>query len=188
MSRRLRLWVLTIAFAATMAAAHVPSHLFPGENTIPKPTVSYAAFGEFVTGAEVFVLKLTYAERFGAPVEMLVPRTDALAAHRPAWAVVARGLPMPTEAERAALPRPLPEGMGAIVDLNDAPERTVIYESVMRRFFFTSRPLAVVFAEGDNELWVWAPGQTKGKFGVGLGVEEGGGYMAALNDWSFYAY
>lgn len=35
---------------------------------------------------------------------------------------------------------------------------------------------------------MWAPRQTKGKFGLGIGVEEGGGYMEAFKDWSFYAY
>lgn len=184
-----RLVVLGLCAGAVAAVAHAPLHIFSDEPTaVSDPTISYAAFGEFVTGDEVFVLELDFDERFGAPVELLVPHTNALVDHRPAWAVVAPGLPMPAPEELAALPRPLPEGMGAIVDLNDEPRRAVYFESVMRRFFWTSRPLAVVFAQGRNEIWVWAPRRTTGKFGLGFGVEEGGGYMAAFKDWAFYAY
>lgn len=148
-----RLVALLACAVALGAVAHAPLRLRVGEvAVIPKPTISYAAFGEFVTGDEVFVLELTFDERFGTPVEMLVPHTEALGAHRPAWAVVAPGLPLPTAEELAALPRPLPAGMGAVVDLNDAPHRAVYFESVMRRFYWTSEPLALVFAQGRNEV------------------------------------
>lgn len=187
--KRPRLVTLAALFAATLAVAHAPARLRPGEPfVVEKPTISYAAFGEFVTGDEVFVLKVNFGERFGTPLEMLVPCTAALAAHRPAWAVVGPDLPPPGDAERAALPKELPPGLGAIVDLGDAPNREVIFESVMRRFYWSSGALAVVFPQGDSEVWIWAPGKTKGKFGLGLGVEEGGGYMAAFKDWAFYAY
>lgn len=189
MTRRARAMLLAAACAATLAVAHAPVRLFADQvYGVSDPTISVAAFGAFETGAEVFVLRLHFDERFGAPVELLVPHTAALANHRPAWALVAPGLPPPSAEERAALPRPLPEGTGAIVDLNDAAWREVTFEGVMRRFYWTSRPLAVVFAEGDNELWVWSPAGTTGKFGLGFGVEEGGGYMAAFEDWAFYAY
>jgi hypothetical protein len=189
MTRGARLVLVSTAFAATMAAAHVPSHIYADQVFVAAdPTASIAAFGEFTTGDEVFVLRFTFEQRFGAPVEMLVPHTTALVNHRPAWAIVAPGLPMPTAEELRALPRPLPAGMGAIVDLNDEPRRAVIFESVMRRFYWTSRPLAVVFAAGENEVWVWSTGHTPGKFGLGVGVEENGGYMAAFKDWAFYAY
>lgn len=189
MTPRARALLVAVAFGATLAVAHAPVRLAADELfVVGDPTISVAAFGVFETGHEVFVLRLTYEERFGAPVELLVPHTGALAEHRPAWALVAPGLPRPSPEELAALPRPLPDGMGAIVDLNDAPEREVIFESVMRRSYWTSRPLAVVFAQGENELWVWPPKGTTGKFGLGFGVEEGGGYMAAFKDWAFYAY
>ena len=93
-----------------------------------------------------------------------------------------------TADELAALPAPLPAGWGAEVELNQIAPRPVFFESVMRRFYWTSESLAVVFPAGPSEIWVWSPARTTGKFGLGFGVEEGGGYLAALDDWSLYAY
>lgn len=181
--------LLAFVLLATVALAHVPWRFVEGEPlVIPAPTPSVFAMGAFVTGEEVFVLEVSLAQRFGAPLELLVPRDDALAEHRPAWALVAPGLPQPSDAERAALPRPLPPGFGAVVELNDVAPRPVLFESVMRRFYWSSRPLAVVLAEGKNEVWLWSPGKTTGKFGLSLGVEEGGNYARIFDDWSFYAY
>lgn len=186
MSPRLPLLVLLVALPGL---AHAPGHLRPGEPfVIEKPAISYALFGEFVTGDEVFVLKVKHETRFGAPVEIFVPHQRGLEEHRPAWALVAPGLPAPSAEELAALPGPLPAGFGAVFELNRERPREVFFESVMRRFFWSSGPLAVVFPAGESELWVWCPAKTKGKFGLGYGVEEGGGYMEALKDWSFYAY
>ncbi|MDP1829304.1 MAG: hypothetical protein Q8L48_38925 [Archangium sp.] len=186
MSRRL---LLVGLLAATPGQAHAPGRLEAGVPFIfEKPGISYAVFGQFVTGEERFVIKVNHAVRFGAPVEIFVPHQRDLAAHRPAWALVGPGVGAPTEEELAALPAPLPAGFGAVVELNQVSPRPVFFESVMRRFFWTSRPLAVVFPKGESELWIWCPAKTPGKFGLGYGVEEGGGYMEAFDDWSFYAY
>lgn len=175
--------------AAAAAVAHTPGRLAPDAPwPVQHPEVSYAVYGEFVTGEERFVLQLRFEERFAAPVEVFVPHQGALEDHRPAWALVGPGLPPPSDEERAALPAALPDGWGAVVDLNTVSPRPVFYEFVMRRFYWTSGAMAVVFPAGDSELWVFSPRNTTGKFGLGFGVEEGGGYLAALRDWCFYAY
>ena len=52
-----------------LALAHTPAHLLPGTAyEVAKPKVSYALYGEFVTGQEVFVVKLSLDERFAVPV------------------------------------------------------------------------------------------------------------------------
>jgi hypothetical protein len=182
------LLVATLLWALA-APAHAPGRLSADRDfVLEKPAISYALFGEFLTGEERFVVKVTHEQRFAAPVEVLVPHQANLKEHRPAWAVVGPGLPAPTAEELAALPAPLPAGWGAVVDLNQVSPRPALFESVMRRFFWTSEPMAVVFPKGESELWVWSPQKTRGKFGLGYGVEEGGGYMEAFNDWSFYAY
>lgn len=186
MSRRLLLLCLLLAMPGR---AHAPGRLRDGEPFVfEKPAISYAVFGQFVTGEEHFVIKVNHPVRFGAPVEIFVPHQSGLENHRPAWALVGPGLGAPTEEELDALPAPLPAGFGAVVELNQVSPRPAFFESVMRRFFWTSRPLAVVFPKGESELWIWCPAKTLGKFGLGYGVEEGGGYMEAFNDWSFYAY
>jgi hypothetical protein len=178
-----------LATFGLVALAHVPWRLEADRPVaIATPELSGEAMAVFVTGEEVFVATFTYARPFGAPVEVLVPREAALAEHRPAWALVGPGLPLPTDAERAVLPRPLPDGFGAIVELNEETPREALFESVMRRFYWTSRPLAVVFPAGTSEVWVWSPAKTTGKFGLAFGVEEGGDYLAIFDDWSLYAY
>lgn len=185
----MRRGVLPLLFFASLALAHVPAHLrADAVFVLERPTFSALLMGEFVTGEERFVISLTHATRFGTPLELLVPHQEDLREHRPAWAVVGVGLPAPSAEELAALPAPLPEGWGAVVDLNDERPRRALFESVMRRFFWTSGALAVVFPKGESEVWVWSPGKTRGKFGLGYGVEEGGGFMKALDDWAFYAY
>lgn len=187
MKRRLGLVLLLLT--AWPGLAHAPAHLQPGVPfVLPRPAVSYALFGQFVTGEERFIVQLTQPTRFSAPLELFVPHQSDLLEHRPAWAVVGPGLPQPNAEERAALPVPLPEGFGAVVELNQARPRPAFFENVMRRFFWTTGAMAVVFPQGPSEIWVWCPAKTRGKFGLGYGVEEGGGYMDALKDWSFYAY
>lgn len=186
MSRRLLLLWLLLALPGL---AHAPGRLRANEPfVIQKPAISYALFGEFVTGDEVFVIQVRHDTRFGAPLEIFVPHQRGLEEHRPAWALVGPGLPAPSGEELAALPAPLPAGAGAVLELNRERPRAVFFESVMRRFFWSSRPLAVVLPAGQSEVWIWCPEKTKGKFGLGYGVEEGGGYLEAFKDWSFYAY
>jgi hypothetical protein len=184
---------LLIACAAVLSSpsadAHTPGRFRTGEAFVPgDPTDSFALYGDFETGEERFVVALTLRERYAVPVEVFVPHQAALANHRPAWALVGPGLPAPSAEELAALPVSLPAGFGAVVDLNTVTPRPVFYEFVMRRFYWSSGAMNVVFPEGASELWVWSPNKTTGKFGLGFGVEEGGGYMAALKDWCFYAY
>jgi hypothetical protein len=186
--RALVLGVLLLS-PARVAEAHTPGKLLAATPyDVQNPADSYALFGVFETGAERFVIRLTHPTRFAAPVEIFVPHIDELKGHRPAYAVVGPGLPIPTAEELAALPAPLPAGWGAEVELNARSPRAVLFESIMRRFYWTSEPLAVVFPAGASEIWVWSPAGTTGKFGLGFGVEEGGGYWAALSDWGLYAY
>lgn len=182
--------LLVLAVVVTLPAeGHTPARLRPGEPFVAqKPTDSYGLYGEFVTGDEVFVVRLSYEERFALPIEIFVPHEAKLKDHRPAFAIVAAGLPQPSSEELAALPSPLAAGQGAIVELNQASPRPAFFESILRRFYWSSGALGVVLPRGDVEIWVWSPQKTHGKFGLGFGVEEGGGYMAALADWSFYAY
>ncbi|MDP3233207.1 MAG: hypothetical protein Q8N26_10565 [Myxococcales bacterium] len=185
----MRRWLLFLVFTAVPGLAHAPGRLDADEPfVLQRPDISYAVFGQFVTGEERFVITMTHPVRFATPVELFVPHQTELLEHRPAWAVVGPGLPAPNAEELAALPVPLPAGFGAVVDLNQARPRPAFYENVMRRFFWTTSPIAVVFPKGESQVWVWCPAKTRGKFGVGYGVEEGGGYMEALKDWSFYAY
>ena len=172
-----------------VAEAHTPGKLLSDEPFVVEHAEdSYGLFGVFTTGDERFVVRLTHAERFAAPVEIFVPHRDELRDHRPAYAVVGPGLPAPNADELAALPAPLPDGWGAVVELNQATPRAVLFESIMRRFYWSSEPLAIVFPTGDSEIWIWSPARTTGKIGLGFGVEEGGGYLATLADWSLYAY
>lgn len=184
-----RALVAAVLLVALAAWAHTPGHLYADRPfVVARPEFSQALFGIFETGDEWFVVQYHYATRFAQPVEVLVPHAHGLRNHRPAWAVVGPGLPAPSDEERAALPCPLPQGWGAVVDLNTVDPRPAVFESVMRRFYWSSGPLAVIFPEGDSELWVWSPSRTTGKFGLGVGVEEGGGYLEALSEWGFYAY
>lgn len=189
-----RALVLVAAAAALLARpevahAHTPGRLRDGiPFVVEHPRDSYALFAVFETGRERFIAELVHERRFAAPVEVLVPHRDELRDHRPAFAVVGPGLPAPTAEELATLPAPLPAGWGAVVELNQVAPRPVIFESIMRRFYWGSDPLAVVFPAGRSQIWVWSPHGTRGKFGLGFGVEEGGGYLAAFADWSLYAY
>lgn len=189
MSPRRPLLLMLLLLVASPGLAHAPGRLRASVPfVLAKPAISYALFGEFVTGEEVFVVQVKHETRFGAPVEIFVPHQRGLEEHRPAWALVGPGVPAPSAEELAALPFPLPPGAGAVLEPDLESPRPVFFESVMRRFFWSSGPLAVVFPAGESELWIWCPAKTKGKFGLGYGVEEGGGYMDALKDWSFYAY
>ncbi len=180
---------LALLLLPALAWSHTPGRLDPTTAFVPAdPKDSYALYGEFVTGEERFVIKLRLDERYAVPLEVFVPKQSGNEEHRPAWALVGPGLPAPTAEELAALPATLPDGWGAIVDLDTVSPRPIFYEFVMRRFYWSSGAMNVVFPQGDSELWVFSPRKTKGKFGIGFGVEEGGGYFAALKDWSFYAY
>ena len=117
-----------------------------------------------------------------------MPHESDLKEHRPAWALVGPGLPKPNAEELAALPAPLPDGWGAIVELNTVSPRPAFYEFVTRRFFWSSGAMNVILPSGESEFWVFSPKKTKGKFGLGFGVEEGGNYWESFNDWSLYAY
>ena len=78
-----------LLFVASLALAHVPAHITADAPfVLDRPTFSALLMGEFVTGEEHFVIKLTHATRFCTPVELLVPHQQDLLEHRPAWAVV----------------------------------------------------------------------------------------------------
>ena len=190
MSTRLRSLLALVVLLPIIARAHSPSVLSPGAPTVIEDTsISYALYGVFETGDEVFRVKLSFPEDFALPVEVFVPHRDELKEHRPAFALVGPGLLFePMAEERAALPLPLPAGAGAYVDLNRVSPRPVFYETFTRRFFWSTGAVALVVPKGDYELWMWSPNKTRGKFGIGFGVEEGGDFSRAFEDWSVYAY
>lgn len=179
------LWLLAVPFAL----AHQPTAIqdtFEVEN----PYISYAANGTFETGDEVFTVKMTYDRGFALPFELLVEKRPASKNHRPMYAVVGPGLPAPSDDVRALLPKEMPEGAGVYLDRNDDPERTVIFESVMRRVYWSTEPVALALPPGNFEVWIWSPEGTTGDFVLGFGVEEdfSNGFGGLFEDWSTYAY
>jgi hypothetical protein len=185
-----RLFFALLLAAASPALAHTPTKLDPAATfTVKNTKVSVAFFGLFVTGEERFVISLSFAERYATTFEMLVPHQEQLKEHRPAYAIVGPGLQKPTAEELAALPAPLPAGWGAILVFDENTPRVALFESVMRRFYWTGGSTAVIFPKADLEVWVWSPKKTAGKFCLGYGIEEGGGgYENAFKDWAFYEY
>ncbi|MEQ1506581.1 MAG: hypothetical protein ABMB14_30410 [Myxococcota bacterium] len=166
---------VTLALALTpVADAHRP--LDGGTETeISDPTISWFVEGELTPGA-VHEIHLELPRDFALPFELMVPHQSRYADWRPAYAVVGPGLPPPTDAERAALPRAIPDGEGAYVDLNDDPEREVYFEDVLRRTYWSSGTIALPLRAGDNHVWVWDPRGGEGPYGVGFGVEEDFGF------------
>lgn len=182
-------WVLGVLLLSTTAGSHSPGVLESGEPFVVEDAgISRALYGVFKTGEEVFVLRLTFAEDFAFPLEVFVPHRAELKEHRPAYALVGPGLPpIPAELEQK-LPKPLPPGMGAFVDWSDEVPRPVFYENFTRRYFWSSGVTGYVVPKGTHELWIWSPDKTKGKVGVGFGVEEDVKWSEALKNWSDYAY
>jgi hypothetical protein len=174
-----------------VARGHQPSAAGETLVTVPDPKVSWVFVGEFEDGDEVFQFDLDFDEGFALPVEVLVPHRNELKDFRPRFAVVGPGLPPPTDAQRALLPREVPDGMGVYLELNDRPERVVLFEGVLRRVYWTSEAVALAVDAGETQIWVWSPDNTSGPFSIGLGVEEDFGPASGselLENWSLYAY
>jgi len=182
--------LLIVLLRADVAHAHSPALLCADQPyAVTDATVSRALYGVFHAPDQVFVITMHPATRIALPFEILVPHRDELRDHRPAYAIVARGLPRPSPDVAAHLPRPLPDGAGVFIDWNDAPTREVEFESFLRRVYWSSGTIAVLVPAGDVEIWVWSPRGTTGKFVLGFGVEEGGiDYGDVLDHWSDYAY
>lgn len=180
---------LPVLFFVPLAPAHQPAAV-EDEFEVANPYISYAVNGSFSTGDEVFIIHLDYDRGFALPFELLVEKRPANKDHRPMYAVVGPGLPAPTEDVLALLPEALPAGAGVFIDRNDDAERLVIFESVMRRFYWSSDTTALVLVPGTYEVWVWSPEGTTGDFVLGLGVEEdfSEGFGGLFADWSTYAY
>lgn len=179
---------LTLCLAGP-ARAHAPGVLQAGEPfVVADATISRALYGSFVTGREVFVVRMTFPEDFALPMELMVPHKESLRSHRPAYAFACPGMPPPTDDERRALPRALPAGWGAFVDLGQVTPRPAFYESFTRRFFWTTGAVALRAPRGPCEVWIWSPQGTAGAFAWGMGVEERIDMGEALADWGTYAY
>lgn len=191
MSRRLATISAFIALlAAWPATAHMPQKIALIQ-TVEKPRISWALYGRFDKGDEVYTIKLSYNTGFALPFELLVPHHNEMETFRPAYAVVGPGLPAPTTEESTFLPKTVPAGSGVFVARNDAKERLVIFESIMRRVFWSTGPVALPLRAGDYEIWVFSPDGTSGEFTMSLGVEEdfsGGGWKKVFEDWSTFAY
>lgn len=178
--------VLAVTVAARAHAPGVLSAATPFE--VSDASISRALYGTFETGAEVFVVRMTFTEDFALPMELMVPHKERLRTHRPAYAFLCPGTPAPSDAERAALPRPLPAGWGTFVDLGRVEPRPAFYESFTRRFFWTTGAVALRAPRGPCEVWIWSPARTTGAFAWGMGVEERIDVGEALADWGTYAY
>lgn len=182
--------LLPLLALARPAAGHVPAVL-EGELRVEDPTISQALYGCFETGREIYVVTLPMPRDFALPFELLVPHRASLREHRPRYAVAGPGLPLPTPDEAAALPWDLPAGWGAMVELDDATERAVIFEGFSRRVMWTTEPIALALAEGEHEVWIWSPEGTTGDFVLGFGVEEdfsGVDWGDMLSDWPSYGW
>lgn len=166
------LWMAVLLLPT--ARAHMPETLGP-DVTVPDTRFSYAYMGEFATGEEVFVLRLPFAEDFASPYELLVPHRDRYREFRPMYALVAPGLPEATAEEEALLPLPIPEGYGLYLDLNDDPERVVIFESFFRDAYWSTGPVALITHAGEAQLWIWSPQGEPGEVVMAFGLEEGFG-------------
>jgi hypothetical protein len=191
--RRSWLFVGVLALAllpAQLAGAHQPALLDPAKPyVVDDPLISRALYGIIERAGDVFEIRMHLARPLATPFEIDVPHRDELRDHRPAYAIVAAGLPVPSANELARLPRPLPAGAGAVIEWNDATDRVVFFEKFLRRVYWTSEPTAYVLPAGDVTIWVWSPNRTLGKFVLGYGVEEGS-FSAGdvLTHWGDFAY
>lgn len=176
-------WLLPAALAHQPAAVET-------ELDIADPYISYAVNGTFAEGDEVYRVHLAYDRGFALPFELLVEKRAGNEEFRPMYAVVGPGLPAPTEDELALLPEALPDGAGVFLDANDDPERLVVFESVMRRVYWSTEATALVLQPGEYEVWVWSPDGATGDFVLGFGVEEdfSGGFGGLFEEWGTYAY
>ncbi|MGC4116567.1 MAG: hypothetical protein QM765_18715 [Myxococcales bacterium] len=193
MSKRLLpLLALPVLLVSLPAVAHAPGMLDEsGVTVVENPKVSRLLVGTFKTGTEVHVAKMHFETGFATGFEMITPHREELRDFRPAFAVVAKGLPVPSMEVQKRLPWPLPEGAGAFVDFNEENPRPVLWEFVMRRVYWTTDPTAVPLPAGETEVWMWSPQKRRGPFSLGFGVEEkfGMAVVAELFDhWSDYAY
>jgi hypothetical protein len=158
------------------ASAHQPGEV-DHDITIDRPQISWSLEGELDEPDGVVTISMDMPTDFALPFEILVPHRSPQKDFRPAYVVVAGGLPAPTEEEKAMLPKEVPEGMGVYVDLNDDPERTVVFEDVLRRVYWSSTTVALPVRAGPVEVWIWSPTGQEGPFTFAFGVEEdfGGG-------------
>ncbi len=160
------LWLLL-----PFAAAHQPGEV-EDVVEIGNPLISYAISGELDEPGQVAIITMDMPTDFALPFELLTPHRAAYQAFRPAYAVIAAGLPAPTDGERAVLPEEVPAGMGVYVDLNDDAERAVIFEDVLRRVYWSTGVIALPVRAGSVEIWVWSPEDAMGPFTMAFGVEE----------------
>ena len=172
-----------------LATAHQPAAV-QQDLEVADPYISYAVNGTFVTGREVYTVRLAYERGFALPFELLVEKRSGNEAFRPMYAVVGPGLPAATEEERRLLPKAIPDGAGLYLDRNEDAQRLVVFESVMRRVYWSTEAVALALPPGDFEVWVWSPEGDAGDFVLGFGVEEdfSNGFGGLFSEWSTYAY
>lgn len=163
--------VLLAVLLLSPAHAHSPTDL-SASTVIDDSTTSYAIYGHFETGDELFKVLLDFPTDFAAPFEVLVPHRSKWKDHRPVYAVVGPGLPTATDDELAFLPETPPDGWGVYVDRNDETERYVIFESFLRGMYWSSRPTALPLLAGEVEIWIWSPEGSTGEVVMAFGVEE----------------
>lgn len=166
----MRTFLLVLAFVP-LSAAHRPGTV-DEDIVIDDPLISYAITGEIDEPDHVSTVTMDMPKDFALPFELLVPHRSAWKDFRPAYAVVAVGLPEPTDEERAYLPKEVPAGMGVYVDRNEDAERDVVFEDVLRRVYWSTGAVALAVRTGPMEIWVWSPDGQTGPFTLGFGVEE----------------
>src|SRR5690606_17231985 len=155
---------------STTSHAHVPVIAEP-EIRIDAPTSSHAVYGTITDPDDLYVVRMRFDQAFALPFEILVPRRRSLSEHRPAFAVIGPGLPAPTAEQAAILPKAVPDGAGVFLDLNEDPERVVIFESFTSRAFWSCTPIALALPAGEFEVWIFSPTGGTGDFVLGFGVE-----------------
>lgn len=185
--------VLPFAIVLSLNAvlwAHRPSGVTT-ERTIEKSKISHTVVGEFITGKEVFTIKMTLDEDFAAPYEIFVPAVEENKDFRPNYAIFAKGLPEPSLDHLALLPKEVPPKLGLFLEQNSKSERFTYFEEVMRRALWSSGTTALALQKGEVEIWIWSPKGKKGKFQFAFGVEEDfgdGGWTGLWEDFSEFAW
>lgn len=192
MKRWSQLICLTAFFASSTGQSHQPATL-DDVREIDNPTISHALYGELSEAQPVLKVTMEFEQPFALPFELLVPHKAEWQNFRPLMAVVAPGLPAANERELDLLREAgieIPDGSGVYVDLNDDPDRLVIFESFTRRVFWSTGPVALAVGAGTTEIFIWSPDGETGSVTVGFGVEEdfSDGFGKVFADWSRYAY
>ncbi len=155
-----------------MAGAHQPRfgdyYAIDEAYPVADPAVSIVVYKEVTCDSPQLWLALDPPDGFAAYVQLGVPQIDRLADYRPSLAVIAPGLPAPTE----PLPFALPEGTGVVV-LPAADTPTPFDEPFTQTSSWIWVEQTVELPQGGPAwLVAWDPSRRTGKLWVPTGTVE----------------